>query len=338
MERKPGILEGLGEVRSEPRLTKALVTGAAGFIGSHLVCRLLREGYGVSVILRKNTDTWRIKNFLHRLEIVRADLRETTAVNEAIITCRPQVVFHLATHYAVEHGVTDVAPMIATNVLGTVNLLQATKYSGVRLFINASTCFVYGAGERPWSENDKTSPWNLYALTKLQAEEACSYYSRRHGVPTVSFRIFPPYGPGDHDRRLIPSAIRSFLEGQTLRLTTGEQKWDFVYIDDVVEAMVRSLNVPFTGGRHEVINIGTGRAVSVKDVILRIRDLLGSSQEPLWGDIPHREHELFFVAADTKKARESLRWIPETDILEEGLVKTIDWYRENRRGSNGDVL
>ena len=317
-------------------LNKVLITGATGFIGSHLTRRLIEGGFEVGIIKRERSDAWQIKDLLNKIVVYDVDLRDTQEVSKAVSHFRPGVIFHLATYYAVEHESQEVSLMIDTNVLGTVNLLEASKESMVKLFVNTSSCFVYKESEYKLRENDDLSPLNLYALTKIQAEEACTFYAKKYGLKIITFRLFPPYGPADHERRLIPHVIKTLLDGERLKLTTGRQWWDFVYVDDIVDAYFKLLSVPDLPPKHEIFNIGSGDAVSVREVVSRIKEIVGSELEPDWGAIPHRKNEVWFTCADMSKTENFLGWQPKIQILEEGLEQTVKWYKNfwknERRG------
>ena len=318
------------------KLNKVLITGAAGFIGSQLTQRLIREGFEVGIIKRVNSDTWRIKDLSDKIVAYDVDLRDTQDVSKAVSHFRPDVIFHLATYYAVEHKPQEIPLMIDTNVLGSVNLLEASKDAMVKLFVNTSSCFVYRESENKLREEDDLSPLNLYALTKLQAEQACSFYAEKYGLKTITFRLFPPYGPADHERRLIPYVIKSLLNGERLKLTTGKQRWDFVYVGDIVDAYFKLLSVPELPQKHEIFNIGTGNADSVREVVSRIKEIVGGELEPEWGAIPHRKNEVWFTCADISKTVTFLSWQPKMQILEEGVEFTVEWYKnfwkEEKRG------
>jgi nucleoside-diphosphate-sugar epimerase len=268
---------------------------------SQLTRKLVREGFEVGIIKRENSDAWRIKDLLDKIAAYDVDLRDTQEVSKAISHFRPDVIFHLATYYAVDHQPQEVSLMVDTNVLGTLNLLKASKESAVKLFINTSSCFVYGESENKLRENDDLNPLNLYALTKIQAEQACSFYAEKYGLKTITFRLFPPYGPADHERRLIPYVIKSLLDGERLKMTTGKQRWDFVFVRDIIEAYLKLLNMPDLPTKHEIFNIGTGNAVSVREVVTRIKEILGGELEPEWGAKPHRKNEVWFTCADMSK-------------------------------------
>jgi nucleoside-diphosphate-sugar epimerase len=182
---------------------------------------------------------------------------------------------------------------------------------------------VYEQRETRLKETDPISPQNLYAVTKVQAEEACRFYALNYNVPALSVRLFPPYGPGDHERRLIPYVISSLLAGQSPNLTTGLQKWDFVYVDDIAEAFLAVLaHYPYSQP-YEVVNIGTGDPVSVRDMVLTTMRLTGKEIPLSWGAVPHRKNEVWYNSADITKAERLLGWKPLTKP-EEGLKRIID--------------
>jgi nucleoside-diphosphate-sugar epimerase len=306
---------------------KVLITGATGFIGSHLTQRLISEGFEVGILKRENSDVWRIKTLLDKIVVYDVDLRDTQEVSKAVSHFRSDAIFHLATYYAVDHRPQEVSLMVDTNVLGTLNLLEASKESAVKLFVNTSSCFVYNESENKLRENDDLNPLNLYALTKIQAEQACTFYAEKYGLKAITFRIFPPYGPADHERRLIPYVIKSLFEGERLKMTTGEQRWDFVYVGDIIEAYLKILNMPDLPTKYEIFNIGTGNAVSVREVVTRIKAIMGGELEPEWGANPHRKNEVWFTCADIGKTESFLRWKPKIQILDTGLEFTVDWYK-----------
>lgn len=305
---------------------KVLITGATGFIGSHLTQRLIHEGFEVGIIKRKNSNVSRIKDLLDKIVAYDVDLRDMQAVSKAVSHFRPDVIFHLATYYAVEHQPQEISLMVDTNVLGTTNLLEASKDSMIKLFVNTSSCFVYKERKHELRESAELNPVNLYALTKIQAEQACSFFAEKYGLKIITFRIFPPYGPADHERKLVPYVVKSLLEGEKLKMTTGMQKWDFVYVDDIVNAYTKLLSISEFPQRHEILNVGTGNAISVREVVSQIKEIIDAELEPVWGVIPHRKNEVWFTCADINKTKSFLGWQPETK-LREGLERTVKWYR-----------
>ena len=320
-------------------VNKVLITGASGFIGSHLAQRLIRGEFEVSIIKRESSDTWRINDILDKVATYDVDLRDTQGVSQVVSHFRPDAIIHLATYYAVDHKQQEIPLMVDTNLLGTINLLEASKESTVKLFVNTSSCFVYKESKDKLRENADLSPLNLYALTKMQAEQACSFYTEKYDLKTITFRLFPPYGPADHARRLIPYVIKSLLNGEKLKMTTGKQSWDFVYVDDIVDAYLKVLSISELLQEHEIFNIGTGNAVSVREVVSRMKEIIGAEIEPDWDAVPHRENEVWFTCADISKTKRLLGWQPKTQILGEGLERTVAWYKNlwesGKRGANG---
>jgi nucleoside-diphosphate-sugar epimerase len=313
-------------------IRRVLVTGAHGFIGSHLTWALLEQGYEVGILKRETSDISRIRDLVGRISQHPADLRDPASVLKVVEESRPDAVVHLATYYAVEHRPEELGVMMDTNVKGTIALLEASRDRGISLFLNMSTCAVYRERNSPLEETDPVSPQNLYALTKLQAEDACRFYNDRLGVPAATLRLFPPYGPADNDRRLIPYVIRSLLAGQDVQLTTGTQRWDFVYVDDVVAALLAALGRPEKTVSAGTLNVGTGNPVSVQDLVTRVHEMLGSEGNLLWGAIPHRTNEVWYNSGSPEKIRSVLGWTPETS-LDEGLRRTIEWLEDHPVGS-----
>ncbi|MFH1836461.1 MAG: SDR family NAD(P)-dependent oxidoreductase [Methanobacteriota archaeon] len=307
---------------------RVLVTGATGFIGSHLIKRLVQQGFKVGIIKRQNSDIWRIKDILSQLRIFSTDIRDTQIVRNIVTEFQPNAIIHLAAYYAVEHKPEDIVPLIQSNVLGTVNLLEAARINKVTLFINTSSCFVYKGNKAKLKEESELEPANLYALSKIHAEQACSYYSRMYGSSCVTLRVFPPFGPADHVRCMIPSIIKNFFEDEAPELTTGEQKRDWVYVDDLVDAYLSLLENPKLRFKHEVFNVGTGNPVSVKNVALRLKRIVGSDLEPNFGVIPPRKNEYKLLSSDITKAKKLLGWEPKT-TFDEGLMLTVEWYKKH---------
>ena len=315
-------------------IRRVLVTGAHGFIGSHLTAALLEQGYQVAILKRDGSDLRRIGHLLDRVTPLTADLRDPDQVLRAVRSGAPDAILHLAAYYAVEHSPEQIGVMVDTNVKGVMGLLDAARLLKTPLFVNTSTCTVYREKETPLAETDPVGPQNLYDLTKLQAEEACRFFRDRFDVPSVSLRIFPPYGPGDNERRLIPSAIRKLLAGESPALTTGMQRWDFVHVRDIVAAYLAVLSHPDQALRGGILNVATGDPKTVREVVERIRTLLGSGQELRWGEIPHRRNEIWLNSGSPAKIRTMLGWEPQVS-LEQGLGETVAWFRDHPREPGG---
>jgi nucleoside-diphosphate-sugar epimerase len=308
-------------------IKKIFVTGATGFIGRHLVHRLKAEGYSVGALVRPSSASQKTGR-IEGISYFHGDIRNYEEIKTAFFAFEPEAIIHLVTYYAVLHRADEIGVMIDTNVKGTINLLEAAKESGaVQLFINTSSTQVYEQKKQRLKEEDSIKPQSLYAVTKLYAEEACSYYADAFNLPCVTLRLFPPYGPEDHERRLIPYVIASILKNTPPNLTTGKQEWDFVYVDDIVNAYLAVLrSYPFKED-HAIFNVGTGEAISLRSIVEKIRGDIGSDMDLLWGSVAHRANEVWYNSADITKAQTVLHWTPETGI-DVGIHKTVAWFRD----------
>lgn len=305
---------------------KILVTGATGFIGSHLTRRLIYEGHDVGIIQRSESNIKRIEDVYSQLDVSFTDLSDTVMVEFAVRKFKPDIIFHLAAYYVVEHRISDIPILYNTNVLGLINLLDAALNNGVKLFVNASTSFVYD-GDRHSHMNIK--PANLYAVTKLQSEQACDYYSKL-GMPCVTFRQFPAYGEMDNVRKFIPFVIKSAIDGSMTELKTspGHQRWDYIYIEDIVDAYMSLIPIPKEFSySHEIFDIGTGDAPELRNIITTILSILDSKMKPIWGAILYRKNEVFYTCADTEYIERKLHWKAKTNLYD-GLKKTIEWHKK----------
>ena len=304
--------------------TRALVTGATGFIGSHLAERLVAEEAEVTLAVEPGASRANITSILDRVHVHEVDLRKAQTVWQLVRERQPSKIYHLA---AV--GVTDpgVDPTLAAqvNVLGTLNLLEALKETECNCFVNTGTCYEYGHNTPPMHEDQMVDPINAYAASKSAAWILCNMYHRTHGYPVVTVRPFTVYGPRQSPRALIPQTIISALRGEDFAMTGGEQTCDFTYVDDVVGGYISaSLTEKAIG---QTINLGTGEEHAIKDVVLKVLELMGNPVEPLIGELPYRPTEVWRLCSDSSKARELLGWQPRVS-LEEGLGQTIAWYTE----------
>lgn len=300
---------------------RVMVTGATGFVGACLVRRLVALGHEVHAVLRAESNTWRLAGILDRVVCCRLDLKDDEAVTRAVRTCRPEAVLHLATFggFASQNNPADI---IATNLLGTVNLLTACEQAGVSCFVNTGSSSEYGHKGAPMRESDLPEPVSAYGVAKGAATLYCRAEALAKGLPVATLRLFSPYGPWDDPRRLIPYVISTLLRGNAPRLAGPEAVRDFVFIDDVVDAYLRLLEGGFTPGA--VYNVGGGEQQSIGAVVRLITDQIGNGIEPLWGTIPHQRPEPSVWCADLSLVRQELGWQPSTS-LRDGLAKTIDW-------------
>ncbi len=303
-----------------------LVTGGAGFIGSHVVDALLVEKHRVTVL--DNFSSGKKENVAARCLPVEGDVRDPDVVDHCM---RGQnVAFHLAAFSSVPQSVEDPETCIETNVTGTRHVLESACRAGASRIVFASTSAVYpGFPDTPKDEAEAPEPKSPYAESKLEGEKLLRWFYERNGLGYVSFRYFNVYGPRQDVESeyaaVIPLFILRSLAGATLIIDgDGRQSRDFVYVGDVVRANLRAMETTACG----VFNVGTGWAVSVVELADRIVRRIGSRSGLRFG--PSRRGDVRSSTADIRSISSTLGWSPEWS-LDDGLTATIDWFRSQER-------
>ncbi len=314
---------------------KILVTGGAGFIGSHIVDRLMEEGFEVTVM--DNLDTGRLENIAHHknksnFHFAKGDIRNFALVKETLRDI--DSVFHEAALASVTRSVKDPILTNDINVGGTLNLLKASSDLGVKRFIFASSAAIYGEAKSPLKKEDMaTNPTSPYGVSKLAAENYVRVFYKAYGLETVCLRFFNVYGPRQNVdiQGTYGGAISIFINRILERLPPtiygdGEQTRDFVYIQDVVEANMLALNTKNAAG--EVFNIATGKKISVNQVAETLKDIMNRKDlktvytDPRPTDIRHGY-------ADISKAKKILGYNPKFPV-KEGLTELVNWYNQRK--------
>ena len=304
---------------------RVLVTGASGFAGANLVRRLLRDGHQTHVILRPQHDGWRLREIISNLHVHNAALEDAATVRAVVHSAKPDWVFHLAAHgaYPAQQGK---AEMISTNIVGTTNLLDACADEGVEAFIHAGSSSEYGVRDRPAREDDAPDPNSYYAITKTAASHYCRYVARTRDVNAVVLRLYSVYGPWEQPSRLIPALALHAMRGTLPRLVTPETARDFVYVDDVVDAMLLAAT---TEGlpRGSLLNICSGRQTTMGELVDLLRSRFAVTAEPAWGSMPARSWDTSVWCGNADLTRRTLGWRASTGP-EAGLRQMIGWLQE----------
>jgi UDP-glucose 4-epimerase len=305
-------------------MTCSLVTGAAGFIGANLVRRLAHDGHDVHSVTGPGTNTWRLDG----LDLPRhvTDLTDSSAVDVLLAEVRPDWIFHLAAHGAYSWQV-DTRRIVAVDVGGAANLLESSLAVGFDAFVNAGSSSEYGVKTAAPSEDEALDPNSVYAAAKAAATMLLRHASIAHDVPITTLRLYSAYGAWEDPRRLIPSLVTCGLEGELPPLVGPSVARDFVYIDDVVDAFVRTAEASLTRGA--VINIASGVQTSLADAVEVTRRVFGITTEPSWGSLPPRTWDTSTWVGEPRRAREQLGW-QATHSFEDGFRATVDWAREGR--------
>src|SRR3954447_8986820 len=317
---------------SSPRIVtegpamRVLVTGGGGFIGSHVVDRLLAEGHDVRAL--DNFTTGRRENLdgvLEDVELVEGDIQSYERALTAVRGC--DIVLHQAALPSVPRSVLDPLTSNASNVIGTLNLLLAARDSGVRRVVLASSSSVYGSNpELPKHEGLQTRPISPYAVAKLAAEGYAQSFSEVYGLGTVVLRYFNVFGPRQDPRSeyaaVIPKFIISAFEGATpVVFGDGEQTRDFTYVDNVVQANLLAMDAPDAAGK--VFNVAYGESVTLNRLVELVGEIPGRELAVRYA--PPRPGDVVHSRADIGRARAELGYDPEVDFPE-GLRRTIAWY------------
>ncbi len=304
-----------------------LLTGATGFLGSHLLKRLLELNYQVIVVKRSFSNTWRIDKSLGGVKVYDIDKVPLKKIfEENSIDC----IIHLATHYKKKHEESDLHGFIDTNIKLPTTLLELMKEHQVRFFINTGTFFEYALAPEPIKENSAKKAYNLYAASKIAFTEILQYYSAHYSLKSIDLKLFSPYGPKDNEK-LVVSLIKSSLQDTPLEISKGEQRWNWTYVKDIVEAYIRSINYfEFMDSNYEIFNIGNGEVHSIKTVTEAIESLSGKTGRFLYTK-PYIKNEIFYVNCDNTKAKECLGWAPEYNLLS-GLKETYQYYAGGKNG------
>ena len=326
-----------------PRFSRVLVTGASGFIGSHLTEKLVCSGYRVRAFVHYNSRGslgWLEScspGIISSIEIHRGDIRDPESVNRSLVDC--DAVLHLAALISIPDSFTSTSSYLETNVLGTFNMLRAAQANQISRFVMTSTSEVYGSAEYlPIDEKHPLIGRSPYAATKIAAEQIALAHFYSFGLPVVVVRPFNTYGPRQSTRAIIPSVIAQLLSNQP-QLHSGNLSptRDFTFVSDTVDGFISALLAENVIG--ETINLGTGYEIAMTDLVATIMKLAGISKPIRIVDERMRpgNSEVNRLLSDNSKAQHLLHWkprLPGQKGLEEGLLETIDWFRYKFSNSN----
>lgn len=315
----------------DPRATqlggrRVLVTGASGFIGSHLTAALVALGADTHVLTSAVSSVYphRLRTLRDQVTTHEGNLTDAVAMKALVRDARPEVVFHLGAYTHVGKSWSRIDECIQTNVQGTVNLLQALDGSGYARFVNTGTSEIYGAIEVPFHEDDHPQPVSPYAVSKYAAEMYARLGAEAQGWPVVRVRPFNAYGPAQTPDRVVPEIVVRALRGQPLRMTRGTQTRELNHVADLVDGFLLAAVVP--GIEGGLFNLGCEQEVSIAELATTILALLDDPVEAELGALPERPIEIPRMFCDATRAREQLGWAPRRS-LRDGLADTILWYR-----------
>jgi UDP-glucose 4-epimerase len=305
---------------------RALVTGAAGFVGACLARRLIAEGHHVELVVRSGSDQWRLQGVAAETAVHQADLRDQRGTQAIVDRARPEWIFHLAAHGAYSWQ-TDARGIFETNALGTLNLAQACVDRGFEAFVHAGSSSEYGLKDHAPTEDEAPEPNSDYAVAKVTATLLCRHLAAQHGLHLATLRLYSVYGPWEDPRRLIPTLVAHGLRGELPPLVGPDTARDFVHVEDVCDAflLAAATAVPGSSG---IYNVGSGTQTSLRRVVELVRRVLDVSAVPQWGSHEPRPWDTGVWVADPGKIDRELGWKPKRD-LESGLGNMAAWLGEN---------
>lgn len=312
---------------------KVLVTGAGGFIASHLVENLVHRGASVRAFVRYNSrgDPGLLAQLepqiLSAVDIVAGDLRDLPAVQQAVKG--NDIIFHLGALIAIPYSYLHPAEVVETNVLGTLNVLLAARNQGIVKVVHTSTSEVYGTALRvPIDENHPLQGQSPYSASKIGADKLAESFYCAYELPVVTVRPFNTFGPRQSARAVIPTIISQALTRDVLHLGSLDTRRDFTYVSDTVAGFLCAAEAQ--GVEGQVFNLGTGSEVTIGELVQIIGKIVGRELKVIQEGQRLRpgKSEVMRLLSDNHKARERLGWQPKISI-EQGLTQTVDWIRRN---------
>ena len=309
------------------------MTGGTGFIGSHLVQRLAEDGQAVHVLHRPNGERFNQTETNGSAKYWPCDLRDKNRLIEILHAIQPEVIFHLAGDTSVRHigaSLAGVADSIGCNVETSINLFLAAHATcrQLQLLVRVGGLEEYGRGPVPYKETQREQPVSPYSASQVAVTHYLQMLSPHVNYRTVIARPALVYGPRQSSRFFIPALIASCLIGLDFSMTSGKQGRDLLYVDDLIEALLLLRDKPLPTG--EIINVGSGRETAMAGVAASIVRLAGVAIQ-LRPDAPKRPSEIEHLYCSNQKAASLLGWRPAVD-LEDGLSRTIEWYRQGAAG------
>ena len=307
---------------------RILVTGASGHLGAHVVEQLLKSDAEVVLLVRPESNLWRLAGTLDQVSVLRGDLDDLAAIADTIAAAGADTIIHLGWQ-GVTNSLRNNPEQITSNVPNTLALFDITRAAGCHNWIGIGSQAEYGSYKGILMESMPLRPATAYGVAKMATELLTEKLCYLTDTRWVWFRLLALYGPKDDERHLIPSVIQTLLRGERPSLTPGEQQWDYLYVTDAAQAVVRAALNPNARG---VFNLASGETSSVRYIAERIRDLIDPKLSLGFGDRSYPVDQIMHLQADISKLTETTGWKPQVN-LDDGLKQTIDFYRHDSPSS-----
>ena len=308
-------------------MSNILITGAGGFIGANLVHDLINTKDQIHILIRKESNLWRLNNIISKCYVHFVDISKIKEVENVISEIKPETVYHCAT-YGVYPNQKDTQKIDQTNLIGTKNLVSSlAKNTDLKRLVNLGSVFEYGSKPGLIKETDSVQGLDHYSKSKILQTKMIEDFSQQHNLPAVTLRVFTVYGNFEEPGRLISDIMVAIIKKNPIKILSSSSIRDFIYINDVIDALKKISVKPGING--EIFNVGSGRASSVENIVNLVCNITDTDSEVIWQDKNDREHD----KAGTKgyaniQKIEKIGWKPKTS-LEDGLEKTYEWFKKN---------
>ena len=307
-------------------MSRILITGASGFIGSNLARELVKTQNEVSIFVRKGTKPWRINDILSDCDIHAINLINVGETKNAIQKIKPDIVYHCAA-YGISQKQNDADKIFRTNISGTTNLLIALEeYNKLERLVNVGSYLEHSL-KPDYYENGIRKSIDPYTVSKVYQTELVQYFNNKKNIPAVTLRLFNPYGKFEEPGRLVSDIMISILQKKSLEVFSGSARHDFIHIDDVISVLQNAAKKPNIEGK--IFDVGNGKEISVKDIVELTCNITNTNLKIKWRieNQSRAEKDIDKQPANIQKTKK-LDWKPKISI-KKGLLKTFDWYKEH---------
>ena len=299
-----------------------LITGAAGFVGANLARYLVSKDIKINIIIKKNSNLWRIKDIIKKMNVHYSDLSDKKKVRIIVKKIKPKTIFHLATHgaYSDQNNIKKMKESIFESTFNLVNECKKYRFS---MFINTGSSSEYGFKNRKMNEKDVLIPNSYYSVFKSSSTLYCQYESINSNIPIVTIRPFHVYGPFERQSRLIPVLIKKMLANKKIKLVSPKISRDLIYIDDLIDFYLKIANKKFIG---EIFNLGNGKKYTIKEIYNLLKKITKYKKSNLWNTMKNRSWDQPIWYSDMSYVKKKIKWRPKISLFN-GLSKTVNWHK-----------
>lgn len=307
-------------------MNKILITGATGFVGARVARLLIQQGRDVALLVRPTSNSYRIDDLLGRCRVFSGDMNQLEVLRKPLTAFAPNAVLHLA--WEGVKGAERNSHIQMGNISSSINLYRLTEEVGCKHFIGLGSQAEYGQLQGKIAECEPTCPTTVYGAAKLSTGLVFDRMASATDRPFAWLRLFSSYGPDDDPAWLIPYLIDRLLVGERPSLTSAEQIWDYLHVDDVAAGIVAAMDC----GARGIFNLGSGEASKLKDIVLMVRDFIDPDLALGFGEVPYRSDQVMHLESDISALFKVSGWKPKIS-LGAGLAATVDWHREKSKES-----